>query len=328
MKERKTPNDIFLDLEMLFQKREIDAKKLPAFIDKLQSKEVRNYLDSLRKGSKPEQALREAFFSNNSKIATFLFQDVFPEVNREGGFLDYLIKADREEIGLEIKPLFKGAFKKTKSGKIFKKLKRLKLSPEKHKEQILKYLDGEYEYVVLTNLYDWFLYSKSFSLNKECEHFGTTTFFDLVDELKQVDDFWYYLDKKEDLSDKEPLDQGFYESLKDWVQELDEVQFNVEEKKKTELIINLINKFLFIQSLDKFWVIQKNFIAEEWENIKNKWMAKDKIRILTKFLEDINEYFFELYDTELFKEDNLILEYLKKNKKNIDLFYEKFRLIL
>ncbi|MFO8017789.1 MAG: N-6 DNA methylase [Promethearchaeia archaeon] len=328
MNKNRVPNKIIADLEILFKKEEITAKELPEFLEQLQSKEVKNYLDSLRKASKPEQALGELFFSNNSKLAEYLFQDVFPKVNREGGFLDYLIKADREKIGLEIKPLYKGIFKKKKSGRPFKKLIRLKLKPENHQAQILKYLDGKYEYVVLTNLHEWFLFSKSFSLRKECEYFGKVKFFQLLEDFKQVDDFWYYLDKKEDLSDREPLDKGFYKSLKKWVEELDEVQFNVAEKEKTKLIINLINKFLFIQSLDKFWVIQKNFIAEEWKNINKKWMAKNKTRILSKFLEDINEYFFELYGIELFKEEALILEYLNQKQKNIDLFYKKFRLIL
>lgn len=329
MNQEDKPDEIFEDLRKLINENEISAEDFVRFKNDLNSKEVKNYLDSLSKGSKPEQALREAFFSNNSKFAQYLFQDVFPEVNQEGGFLDYLIKAKREEISLEIKPLYKGILEKEKSGgRVFKKIKKLKLNPEDHKDQILKYLEGKREYVVLTNLDNWYLFSRSFSYNDECKYFASAKLFKLLEDFNQVDDFWFYLDKKEDLSIREPLDKKFYDSLKEWVEKLSEVKFDTEENIKTELIINFINKFIFIQSLDKFWVIQNNFIAEEWERTERKWMSKSKLRILEKFIEDIDEYFFELYDTELFKDKKLILSYINQEEENIRLFYKKFKLIL
>jgi len=332
MAEKITIEDIIDDLKFLFEKKEILAKDFNNFLKKLRSKEVKNYLESLSIGSKPEQALRESFFTFNAKFAQYLFHDVFPEVSQESGFIDYLIKAKREEISLEIKPLFNGIIKKDKAGTVFKKIKKVKLIPEDHKEQILKYLDGKSrEFIVLTNLEDWYFFSRSYSFDRECTPFGSAKLFDLLEDFKLVDDFWYYLDNQEDLSIKEPLDKKFYVSLKNWVNQLNEVKFLTDDKKKTELIINLINKFIFIQSLDKFWVIKNNFIASEWLNIERKWSAKNKLRILIKFLEDINEYFYELYDTELFKEEKNgtnILDYLDKTQKNIDLFYKKFKLIL
>jgi len=97
------------------------------------------------------------------------------------------------------------------------------------------------------------------------------------------------------------------------------------------LIINLINKFIFIQSLDKFWVIENNYIKEEWSRIERRWASKPKQQILSKFLKEINEYFFELYDTELFKENKDvkdILGYIDKDPNNIKSFYDNFKLIL
>ncbi len=322
---------IFSDLRLLIETDEILAKDLENFLSKLRSKDVINFINALSKGSKPEQALREVFFTNNSKFSQFLFKDVFPEVRQESGFIDYLIKAQREEISLEIKPLFNGIFEKKKSGKIFLKIKKLKLNPKDHKNQILKYLKGTREFVVLTNLEDWYLFSKSYSLDQECNPFGYVKLFDLLEDFKQVEDFWHYLDKQEDLSVKEPLDKKFFNSLKNWVNELSEVKFDVDDNRKTELIINLLNKFIFIQSLDKFWVIGHNYISEEWLNIERKWTAKNKQRILRKFLEDINEYFYELYDTELFKiieENKTILDFIEQEQENINLFYNKFKLIL
>ena len=323
--------DILADLKILLLKTEISAKEFNDFLKGLKSNEVKNYIEALSKGSKAEQALREAFFTNNSKFAQFLFINVFPEVSQEGGFLDYLIKAEREEISLEIKPLYDGIFTKEKTGKIFSKIKKVNLNPEAHKEQILKYLRGTREFVVLTNLEEWYLYSKSYSLDKECNHFGHIKLFDLLKDFSQVEDFWQYIDKQEDLFVKKPLDTKFFLSLKEWVSELSKIELEVEENKKTELIINLINKFIFIQSLDKFWVIDKNYIAEEWSRIERRWAAKNKSRILQKFLNEIDEYFYELYDTELFRaheDDKTILDYITQTPENVELFYQKFKVIL
>ena len=331
MNEKSISKDILSDLTLLIEKNEISAKDFENFVNLLKSEEVKNYLEALSKGSKAEQALRETFFTNNSKFAQYLFKDVFPEVNQEGGFLDYLIKADREEISLEIKPLYDGILIKEKAGKVFQKIKKRTLDPKDHKKQILKYLEGTREFVVLTNLEDWYFFSKSYSLDEECNYFGSAKLFDLLKDYKQVDDFWYYLDKKEDLSIREPLDKKFYESLRNWVNECSKVKFICDKKKKTELIINLINKFIFIQSLDKFWVISKDSILNDWQNTERKWISKEKLKFLQKFFEEINDFFFEYYDTELFIEvieKKTILDYIDNNQSNINLFYEKLNLIL
>jgi len=327
----KNMDKILFDLELLFKEKEINAQDFQNFLGKIKSGEVNNYLVALSKGSKPEQALREIFFTFNSKFAKFLFKDVFPEVSQEGGFIDYLIKENREEIGLEIKPLYKGVFKKERSGKIFSKIKKLKLDPDEHKKQIQKYLEGKRDYIVLTNLEDWYFYSKTSLLDQKNTPFTQVNLFELLKDFSQVEDFWHYLDVQEDLSIKEPLDNKFFVSLKNWVSELSSVKFTVEDNKKTELIINIINKFIFIQSLDSFWVISKHYIKEEWKSIERKWTAKNKQRILRKYLEDINEYFYELYDTELFKiteENKTILDFIKQDQDNILLLYQKFKLIL
>ncbi len=323
--------DILDDYTDFFTKNEITAEKLGKTLKRVKSKEVKNYLTALSKGSKPEQILREVFFSSNSPLAQHLFKDVFPEVSQEGGFIDYLIKEEREEIALEIKPLFIAIFKKEKSGKIFKKLEKRKLNPADHKTQILKYLGGTRDFVVLTNLEEWYLYSKIASLNQECTPFHKTTLTDLLEDYKSVKDFWHYLDSREDLALKEPLDELFFESLKKWVVELGKVRFIVEDKKKTEIIINFINKFIFIQCLDSFWAIGKNYIREEWRNIERKWTAKNKKRILRKFLDDINEYFYLLYDTELFKiyeVQRTLLDFIDPEEDNLSKFYDKLKLIL
>jgi len=319
------------DLKILFKKDEILGKDFDNFLKRIKSDTVRNYLLSLKNHSQPEQALKDAFFSINSIFAKYLFKKLHPEVGGESGFVDYLIKDEREEIKLEIKPLFEAEFERGKSGELFKRIKKIKLNWEKHKDQIRKYLGRRGEFVVFTNLEEWYFFSRNFSLDENCYYFAKVNLFDLMKDFEQIGDFWQYLDRQEELSVKEPLDKKFFNSLKTWVEELGKVKFKVDEKKKTELIIKLINKFIFIQTLDNFWVIKGKYLEEKWVNIEREWQAKNKLRILRKFLSEINEYFYELYDTELFRDGEngkTILDYIERTDENIELFYNKLKLVL
>ena len=323
--------NILKDLQVLFKKDEVLGKDFDNFLKRIRSDTVRNYLLSLKNHSQPEQALKDAFFSINSIFAKYLFKKLHPEVGGESGFVDYLIKDEREEIKLEIKPLFEAEFEKGKSGEIFKRIKKVKLNWEKHKDQIRKYLGRRGEFVVFTNLEEWYFFSRNFSLDENCYYFAKVNLFDLIKDFQQIGDFWQYLDRQEELSVKEPLDKKFFNSLKTWVEELGKVKFKVDEKKKTELIIKLINKFIFIQTLDNFWVIKGKYLEEKWVNIEREWQAKNKLRILRKFLSEINEYFYELYDTELFRDGEngkTILDYIERTDENIELFYNKLKLVL
>jgi len=319
------------DLKTLFKKDEILGKDFDNFLKQVKTSVVKDYLTALKDHTKPEDALKYYFFSKDSVFVKFLFKKLHPEVGGESGFVDYLIKDEREEIKLEIKPLFEAEFERGKSGEIFKRIKKVKLNWEKHKDQIRKYLGRRGEFVVFTNLEEWYFFSRNFSLDENCYYFAKVNLFDLIKDFQQIGDFWEYLDRQEELSVKEPLDKKFFNSLRTWVEELGKVKFKVDEKKKTELIIKLINKFIFIQTLDNFWVIKGKYLDEKWINIEREWQAKNKLRILRKFLSEINEYFYELYDTELFRDGEngkTILDYIERTDENIELFYNKLKLVL
>ena len=77
------------DLEKIFSYDEIPAEDIPDLLSELESEEVIDYIDSLSKGSKPESALREAFFAGRSLISKFFGGTSTPEVNLGNGFIDY-----------------------------------------------------------------------------------------------------------------------------------------------------------------------------------------------------------------------------------------------
>jgi len=331
MNEHNKLLDILDDLRLLLKQNEILGQDFDDFHKKLKSDTVKNYLLDLKKGSKPEDALKNRFFSSGAVFAKYLFKNLSPEIGGEAGFIDYSLEVDGEIIGIEIKPLFKAEFERGKSGRIIRRIKKIKLDWIKYRDQIRKYLGKKGEFIVFTNLEEWYFFSRNYSLDEDCKYFSNVDLFRLIKDFDQTENFWVYLDNQENLSIKEPLDKKFFSSLKTWVQELRKVKFSVDGKEKTKLIINLINKFIFIQSLDKFWVIQSKYIENKWSNIEREWQAKNKLRILKKFLGEINEYFYELYDTELFRdrEDGKnILDYIQKDEENIELFYNKLKLIL
>jgi len=325
--ERATLNLILEDLRYLFDKDEIVGDEIDNVLQRLKSEEVRLYLLNLRYGSKPETALREAFIAGKSILLKYLFGEAAPEV-RSNGFLDYLVKDEMGRgIALELKPLFEAVVKTDKAGKpILEKLKQKKLKPEDYRDQILKYIQkGEVQFVILTDLKDWFFYSKELT-PVQFKHFCAIGFFDFIREYDVIGNLRDYLERKEFESIRYDLDKWFLESLKTWVKKLSEVEFTVNDKRKLELIIGLINKFIFVQTLDDYGVIEFNWIRKRWSYHEQMWQRKGKLMVLTKFFDELDDWFFLYYDTELFREK--ILQYVKKDNENIDKLYRNLQLVL
>jgi type I restriction-modification system DNA methylase subunit len=308
---------ILNDLERIFSMEEIPFEKLDSVITKLKSNEARNYLISLRTGSKPEAALRESFFAGNSILSRYLFGEKAPEVRAEKlGFIDYVVGESTRFILLELKSLFESTGKG---------LRQTTLKPDQHKEQILKYFQTGARFAILTNLKDWYLFN-DLVRPKDFKPYSSGALADFLKDYDMVLDLWNVLEHREKASTGKDLDKIFFESLRSWVSKLREVEFNTEEKRKDELIISLINKFIFIQTLDSYWVVSFRRIKTSWEDAEKDWGVKGKLVVLEKFFGDIDEWFYAYYDTELFR--TKILDYVKKTSPNIERFYESIQLIL
>ncbi len=324
-------DEIICDLKLIIDRDEITGKEIEELLSEVKSEEVKKYLKSLKGGSKPEEALKDAFFAGaNSVLVKYLFGWINPETNVESGFVDYLTdsRGDSKGIAIEIKPLFEARFERGKSGRVLEKITQRELRWDKYKDQIRKYLGRRGEFVIFTNLKEWYFFSKNYSL-ENCDYFFNTDLEAFIEEYSQIEDLHEYLDRKEQEAIKEVLDKKFFASLRSWINELSEVAFvpGISEREKNELIINLINKFIFIQTLDDFWVIENKWIQNHWDSVERKWHAKGKLKVLTEFFnEEVNKWFYEFYDTELFRGN--ILDYVERDDRNIDLFYRKLKLIL
>jgi type I restriction-modification system DNA methylase subunit len=325
--ERASLNLILEDLRYLFEKEEVTQDEIDNVLQNLKSEEVKSYLQNLRYGSKPETALRESFIAGKSILLKYLFGEAVPEV-RSNGFIDYLIKDEMGRgIALELKPLFEGDVELDKAGKpILRRLRQKRIKPEDYRDQILKYIqEDEAQFVVLTNLKDWFFYSKELT-PREVKPFCTIDFFGFMKEYDVIGNLKDYLDRKEFESIRYDLDKWFLESLKTWVKKLSEVEFSVDDRRKLELIIGLVNKFIFVQTLDDYGVIEFNWIKKRWNYHEQMWQRKGKLMVLEKFFDELDDWFYLYYDTELFKEK--ILPYIKQNDESVDRLYRNLQLVL
>src|SRR5438876_1640809 len=308
---------ILADLDRIFSMEEISIEKIDLLISELKSKEARDYLHSLRDGSKPETALRESFFAGNSILSKYLFGEKAPEVRAEKlGFIDYVIGESTHFVLLELKSLFEST-----DGR----LRQIILKPEQHKEQILKYFQTGARFAILTNLKGWYFFN-DLVRPKDFSFFSSGSLTDFLKDYEMVPDLWNLLERKEKASVGQDLDKIFFESLKSWVSKLREIEFITGEARKDELIISLINKFTFIQTLDSYWVVAPRRIKTSWEDAEKKWRVKGKRVVLEKFFGEIDEWFYAYYDTELFR--TKILDYVKKTPQNIGLFYDNLQLVL
>lgn len=326
--EQKVLSDILEDLRYLFSLDEILPDHIDDVIDKLKSEDVRTYIDYLRKDSKPEVALRESFLAGRAVLTKYLFGHIVPEINIGSGFIDYRIIAwsPNRFIILELKSLFEAEMEVGKGGvRNLKRIKQTKIRPDSHKEQIVKYVREGGEFVILTNLKDWLFYNDNVTLAK-FEYFYSTNLFEFVKDFEVIANLVDYLERKEYDSIRGDLDKKFFASLKSWVDKLSEVEFEVDEKKRIETIIGLVNKFIFIQTLDDYGVVDFRWIKTTWEHAEQRWHAKGKLQILKKFFQEVMEFFWQHYDTELFQGE--VLEILKPTERNVELFYRNLQLVL
>jgi Alw26I/Eco31I/Esp3I family type II restriction m6 adenine DNA methyltransferase len=326
-KEMDRLKEIVEDLGYIFSLEEIDAANVYEVIGRLRSEEVKSYLQNLCMGSKPESALREALFAGNSILGKYLYGYAAapPEVT-EDGFVDYLITDQfGHTIILELKSLFDTVKERDRAGKVVvKKLRQQRLSWEAHKDQIKRYITKG-EYVILTNLKEWVFFSRSLN-PADPRPFYSTSLSELIKDYEVIRNLKDYADRKEYQSVRYELDKKFLGSLKEWVRKLSEVEFTVDDKRKLELIIGLINKFVFIQTLDDYGVIEFKWIQKKWDTFERDWASKSKLTVLEEFLSYVNRFFFKYYDTELFKEN--FLDYVKKDPDNIERLYDNFRMVL
>ncbi|MEX2682948.1 MAG: DNA methyltransferase [Candidatus Sigynarchaeota archaeon] len=286
----------------------------------LKTEDVRNYLSDLRKGLHPERALRDNLLAGSAVFGKLLFGHLTPEVSTSEGSVDY----EFEEKGIPVRIVFKRFFdvQKDDDGRI-KKINYQPLVLEKHTEQVERELLKK-EYVVLTNIKEWYFYSKR---NNKPINPAPVLFKDIVTQLISNKNIVDYTEDLELKTDRGKLDDVFFQCLKSWIIKLSKVKYTEPDDDKIKnLVVGFINKFVFIMTLDDHFAIKINWIKNEWLEKEARWLPTGKSKVIETFLDDVNRGFDKYYEAELFT--TRIFDFIEKSPANIDLFYKNIRLVL
>jgi len=201
--------------------RKIESRGLYPPESNLTTKVVEEYYKALTSGSLPEPATYRVF--------EVLYKELFgevpqPQVRTRSGVIDYAIikESYKYKIAIEVKSPF---------SRRSNKLQRTPLQPKNHSDQIEDYLKkGGYDYVILTDAYTWYFFSRSSLLEdpRRPIPFKALSLEDLLDFLqekrqrKQMDivQTCRELERNYPLRD---LDRYFFRDLKEYVREFEQL---------------------------------------------------------------------------------------------------------
>jgi chemotaxis methyl-accepting protein methylase len=306
-------------LEILNSKQKLSLEEINELAQKLPSDEVNTYLEALKFHTKPETAAADLL----KKIADVVLDKTgFSEMKIQGGFIDFALQENKvNPILIELKPGFDSI--KEKKGPV-KGIQAVKLELSKHKEQVQKYLVSN-DFLILTNLREAFLFNRDAIL--DYKPFYKISFTELLKMFMDCENLWDTVRRLEDQHVKPELEKEFFADLLKWFEQLQLIEF--EEKdglNKNELIVLLLNKIIFIKTLEDYGLIPYKFLSDEYFSKYNKWEIKGIKKILDNFFTEIEEWFWDYYDTELFRVK--IWDYIVKTKTNLQKFERIFETVL
>ncbi len=315
-------NILFNDLQELFSHDEINLEELDELKNQFDSDDVSDYLWALSRDTAPEAALATYFFNPKSSYFKELLEnyDLISESSIESGVPD--LKAKEKDMEREIRIELKKLYQK-KGNKLIKQ----ELKPENHRKQVEKYLEDDAPYVILTNLETYYLYSHKdlYSGKQKLEPYAKWELEEIHEKLDMLELYDALERQKSDLS-RDELEERFFNDLNKWVKLLREVKFK-EEDEKDESIIYLINKLVFVQTLSDLGLIEYNWMKSSWEHWDRRYGKRSPKKVVKNFIEqEIDDFFYGFYDTELFRED--ILEDIKDTPENYKELYKKLKQVL
>jgi hypothetical protein len=308
------PDEILQELRRLVDRTEIAVTPLLPDSDfKSAYPPINAYLNQLQKATKPETAA-EGLFRSLAEI--FLNAPALPQVGLGSGFVDFKLDAKEESsIVIELKPLFHLYNEQL--------LKSFPLEPTDHRDQVEKYLRHS-EYLILTDLRDAYLYSAR-DVWQTLKPFAKIPFADLLQGALERHDLLDVVRDAEDGEVRPDLDRSFFEQLEEWFRAFEPVRFT-DKSKRAELIIQLLNQFIFAKTMEDYSLVRYRHLQDEFERAKEKWRAKGSHRIVWQFLKDFEEFFEDYYDTELFERS--IWNELEHEPKNLDRFVRLLEAVL
>lgn len=301
---------ILQELKDLLQRPKLTTEDARGLIDGgYRYEPLQHYLNSLLFKVKPETAIHDLFKELTRDV---LGLHSFPEVNIEYGFVDVaLMQRVGNPVMIEMKSLFK--LDAAKSA-----LRADKLIFHSHIEQVKKYLRNN-EYVILTNLADMFIFSREALLTDK--PFASLAFVDFLEQY--TGNLWDDIRRLEDRIPRPELDQAFFEDLVKWYDTLATIDLEPSTRfQREELIVLFLNKMIFIKTLEDYGLIPYKFTTDLYTQVEKRWYVKGYSKVFEYFFDELENWFWDYYDTELFK--TKFWDFVNKNPVNVDTFRKRF----
>ncbi len=311
-----TPVEILAHLRTFVAREKIALPPASVAVPEIDAYEqFGKYLSELAKDSKPERVAEDLFVALARDAARL---KSIPQVNVGDGFVDFLVGGEDQSAGgvvIKLKPLFN-------KYNLFE-LRRTPLKPANHRQQVKKYL-RKHEYVVLTDLRTACLYNaRDFFVTDS--FFAELPFADLLERVGDQLDLLDVLRQAEDAQEKPDLDRQFFEDLKEWFAAFQNVRWKKQED-AAGLIILLLNKLIFAKTLEDHGLVPYRFLQDEYDQQEDRWETKGPHRVVQAFLEALEPFFDEYYDTELF--ERRIWEEIDRSHDNLSRFCNALKLVL
>lgn len=281
---------------------------LQEFLTNPDSEESKNYISDLLSGetNRPEELFVQKFL-NVEFWKELGFDDNELKFERSAGItgrVEWTLKIEDKLIAIECKrPYFVNKNKEVKNELDGNDIDELK-------DQIGPYLLS-HPFIIFTNGFHWYFYSReSYRIwlnNKDKKNNKLTPFFkhitseEIFDKnsqnyilnILQRQNILEALKSEESKSIRHILTNDFFFDLKNWVHYIDAALKDTPSDERARTI-SLINKLIFLRTMEAVGVIPNSFLTKNWES--KKGMRKS----IVGFIDQIDDDFSEIYDTELF----------------------------
>jgi hypothetical protein len=315
--------NILQDLQQLQDIKQLSIEEMDEL--SLLTPECRDYVRTLKLPTKPEAATSD-LLKNIFKIINPDL-DVYGEVRQKsGGFIDFRLQESKSNpVLLELKPMFEQV--KDKDRKTITGIKYKSLGYRPYRDQIRKYL-ADNDYLILTNLCEVQLFNREMLATKDddFEPFHELSFVAFLQQYQQVQNFWQVICRLDSVV-KIGLEQAFFEDLATWYAQFEMIDFKESvDFSKEDLIVLLLNKVIFIKTLEDYGLIDFNFLKDFYLETERRWQVKGYHVVFKRFFDEIESWFWEFYDTELF--NTSVWDKIEQSKANIEQFRKTFERVL
>ncbi len=280
---------------------------------------VSKYYQSLLSGSTPESATSELFIS----LVKELFKEeskLISQVRRGNSVIDFVQEEKSYKVAIELKAPFR---------RVKGKIERRNLNVENHLEQVKKYLQSGFDYLILTDLYDWVFFSRSSLLGEKLLYFSRLSLKDFREfvENKNLRSFIGVCRQLERTYPLKNLDKYFFRDLKNYVKEFEHV---IEDQEKA---VKIVNSLIFLRTLEDTGVVDYKRLENRFKTWENDHGENSK-KVFNLLICDVKDFYYDYFDTDLFRWEEILsslpndkqVEFLKTFKRvmGFDKYTEAF----